>query len=123
MPAKRVVARLEELRVERGVDRKQIAGLLHKTRQAVDAALRGRTNMTVSDAEEVAERLGATLEVVVRKDPVDDFRRSLDANRDLPPVLRDAIWTLFERGKLEGMRSRPKKVGAGSSRSSRGRPA
>jgi transcriptional regulator with XRE-family HTH domain len=123
MPARGVVARLEELRVERGVDRKRLAGFLKKTRQAVDAALRGRTNMTVSDAEVVAEHLGATLEVVVRRDPVDDFRRSLDANRDLPPVLRDAIWTLFERGKLEGMRAGPKKGDAGSSRSSRGRPA
>lgn len=124
MPVRKVVARLEELRMERGLDRKEVAGLLKKSRQAVDAAMRGRTNMTVADAELVAEQLGASLEVVIRRNPADDFRRALDANHDLPPVLRDAIWTLFERGKLEGMRASPKKEEArSSSRSSRGRLA
>lgn len=124
VPVRGVVARLEELRTERGVNRKQIAGVLRKTRQAVDASLSGRTNMTVADAERVAASLGASLEVVVRADPSDAFRRALEAQKDIPPVLRDAIWTLFEQATLQRMRAvRPKKEGAGSSRSSRGRPA
>jgi transcriptional regulator with XRE-family HTH domain len=123
MPVRGVVARLEELRTERGVNRKQIAGVLRKTRQAVDASLGGRTNMTVADAERVAASLGASLEVVIRNDATDEFRRVLLAQKDLSPVLRDAIWTLFEQATLERMRIRPKKVSAGSSRSSRGRPA
>jgi len=122
VPVRKVVARLEELRLEKGVDRKVVAGTLKKTRQAVDAAMRGRTNMTVADAELVAEKLGASLEVVIRRNPADDFRRALEAN-DLPPMLRDAIWTLFERGKLEGLRAGPKKGEASSSRSSRGQLA
>lgn len=123
VPVRGVVARLEELRTERGVNRKQIAGVLRKTRQAVDASLGGRTNMTVADAERVAASLGASLEVVIRKDAADEFRRALYANKEIDPVTRDNIWTLFEQATLQRMRIRPKKADAGSSRSSRGRPA
>jgi transcriptional regulator with XRE-family HTH domain len=119
MPKKRpvkaspVARRLEELRIERGVDRKQLAGAVGKTRQTVDSALIGKSNMLLPDAETMAKKLGAAIEVVEHQNPSDDFRRALDANKDLDPLLRDEIWAMFERAKMRALRMRPKKREAG----------
>jgi DNA-binding XRE family transcriptional regulator len=111
-----VAQRLEELRRDLGVDRKELAGAVGKRRQTIDSALRGKSNLLLPTAETVAQQLGASLEVVVRNDPVNDFRRALDANKDIDPVTRDNIWTLFEQGKLKAMRGRPKGRAAGTSK-------
>ena len=120
-----VIARLAELAKERGITHKELAALLDrpgnrkgtKTPQLVGAALRGRSNMLLADAEKIAKHLDAPIEPVIHGDPVDAFRRALNANKDLDPVIREDIWTLFERGKFKALRARPKKLrAAGSSR-------
>jgi predicted ArsR family transcriptional regulator len=125
MPPKSLVARLEELRLERAVSRKELAALMRrgqgrppKKRQTADAALSGRTALATWDAEAFAKRLGATVEVVVHEDAVDEFRRALDAN-NLTDEWHDTIWSAFQQAKTSAIggatkvRERPKKQRAG----------
>jgi transcriptional regulator with XRE-family HTH domain len=130
-PPPSVTARLAALVEEQGVTLKELASLLPrpdgkgtKTPANVGSALRGESNLLLTDAERIAPKLGASIEVVVHNNPMDEFRRALYANTDLDPEFLDDIWAAFERRKTQAaLRTRPKKGWAGSSTSSRVRPA
>lgn len=102
-----LLVRLDELRRGHGVSRKDLAHKVGKTRENVDAAFRGISNPLLADVEVWADALGAKLEVVVHRDPVDEFRRALDANRDISDEWREAIWGTFEKAKAHAMRGHP----------------
>lgn len=104
-----VVRQLEELREGQGVSRKQLAARLQKTRQAVDAALRGRTRISLEDAEEIADLLGARLEIARKGNAANLMRRALDADADLTDEWRQVIWAAYEAAKRG--QSRPARRG------------
>lgn len=126
VPVSRILLRLDEMRRERGVSRKDLAHEVGKTRENVDAAFRGVSNPLLADVEVWASYLGAKLEVVVHRNAAQDLRRALDANEDLSEEWRETVWAVFERAKAHAMRGRPslgKPPADSSSRSSTGRRA
>ena len=77
--------------------------------------------MLLPDAEAIAERLGAKLEVVQHRNPINEFRRALDANRDISDQWRKTIWSAFRQAKADAAtpaaaRVRPKGRAAGTSK-------
>lgn len=116
-----VVRQLEELREGSGVSRKQLAGRLQKTRQAVDAALRGRSRISLEDAEEIADMLGARIEVAQKGNAANLLRRALDADAGLTDEWREVIWAAYETAKRRqnrpGRRGPPREPPAAASSS------
>lgn len=75
--------------------------------------------MLLPDAEMIAEKLNAKLEVVQHRNPVNEFRRALEANTDLSEQWRETIWSAFRQAKADAVapeRARPKGRAVGTSR-------
>lgn len=126
VPVSGLLVQLDKMRKSAGISRKHLAHEVGKTRENVDAAFRGRSNPLLADVEVWADAVGAKLEVVVHRDPVDEFRRALAANKDLSEEWRETIWGTFEKAKAHAMRGAPqrgKPPAASSLRSSTARRA
>jgi hypothetical protein len=89
--------------VDAGPERKAAAESIGLTRGWLDKIASGKGRMSLDHAEVLAPQVGLSLELVNHADPVSEFRRALDANREISRQWRDTIWGAFRQAKSEAL--------------------